>query len=335
MTVNTKPLSDSVGAEVLDVDRDRLLHDDALADDCLEAARAPTACSCSATCTSTTTTQVAFSKRLGRWRSVGKGERPEIFRVTLDPAKNPAADYLKGTFDWHIDGMTDDIPIMATVLSAHAVAEPRAARPSSPAPTPPTKHLDRRARRSAFDDGRVVHTFEAAQKLVAPEPHRERAWRVWRQAAGEGAPARLAAPLGPQVARARRDDRPRRWGWTTDEGRAFLDDLLARVDRPRAGLPPRVGGRRHGHLGQPRRAAPALPYDPSSPRDMHRTTHRGERGRAMTPSPASRRCRPTVGRDVRAGIAALLPAGATRSCAARRADPRDSTSSARSRSTRR
>ena len=42
--------------------------------------------------------------------------------VTLDPAKNPAAGYLRGTFDWHLDGATDDIPIMATVLSARAVA---------------------------------------------------------------------------------------------------------------------------------------------------------------------------------------------------------------------
>jgi alpha-ketoglutarate-dependent taurine dioxygenase len=36
MTVTTKPLSESVGVEVLDVDCDRMLHDDALADQCLE-----------------------------------------------------------------------------------------------------------------------------------------------------------------------------------------------------------------------------------------------------------------------------------------------------------
>ena len=68
-------------------------------------------------------TQVAFSRQLGTvetGRAAGTASIAEIFRVTLDPTKNPAADYLKGTFDWHIDGMTDDIPIMATVLSAHA-----------------------------------------------------------------------------------------------------------------------------------------------------------------------------------------------------------------------
>ena len=36
-------------------------------------------------------TQVAFSKKLGKVEIFGKGENPEIFRVTLDPAKNPVA----------------------------------------------------------------------------------------------------------------------------------------------------------------------------------------------------------------------------------------------------
>ncbi len=81
--------------------------------------------------------QVAFSKGLGRVEVFGKGVHPEIFRITLDPAKNPMAAYLRGTFDWHIDGCTDDVPIMATILSAHAVAE-SGERPSSPARTPPS-----------------------------------------------------------------------------------------------------------------------------------------------------------------------------------------------------
>ena len=54
---------------------------------------------------------------------LGGGEHPEIFIVTIDPDRNPYADYLRGTFDWHIDGCTDDIPIMATMLCAHGVAE--------------------------------------------------------------------------------------------------------------------------------------------------------------------------------------------------------------------
>ena len=75
-----------------------------------------------------------------RWRSAGgsgevdhssDGHHPVagIYPVTLDKTKNSSADYLRATFDWHIDGCTpiedDDFPQMATVLSAKQVAETR------------------------------------------------------------------------------------------------------------------------------------------------------------------------------------------------------------------
>ncbi len=43
-------------------------------------------------------TQVEFARRLGEPETFGHGERPEIFVVTLDPAKSRSADYLRGTF---------------------------------------------------------------------------------------------------------------------------------------------------------------------------------------------------------------------------------------------
>ena len=119
--LTTEKLGSSVGAEVLGVDRDRLLHDDELPAATLEALEANGALVFRDLHVDDEA-QVAFSRKLGKVEVLGKGELPEIFRVTLDPAKNPAAAYLRGTFDWHLDGATDDIPIMATVLSAHAVA---------------------------------------------------------------------------------------------------------------------------------------------------------------------------------------------------------------------
>jgi len=120
--VNAKQLSESVGAEILDVDVDRLVHDDALAPELLELLDRHGVLVFRELHLDDEA-QVAFSRKLGTVEKVGRrDDGAEIFRVTLDPAKNPAADYLKGTFDWHIDGMTDDIPIMATVLSAHEVA---------------------------------------------------------------------------------------------------------------------------------------------------------------------------------------------------------------------
>src|SRR3954451_19009803 len=121
--LTTERLSESVGALVEGVDPDRLLSDDALPPWCLETLEANGVLVFRGLHLDDAT-QVAFSKKLGHVEVFNrKGEFPEIFRVTLDPAKNSAAPYLRGTFDWHIDGCTDDIPIMATMLSAHAVAD--------------------------------------------------------------------------------------------------------------------------------------------------------------------------------------------------------------------
>jgi alpha-ketoglutarate-dependent taurine dioxygenase len=216
-------------------------------------------------------TQVAFSRRLGTVEKVGRGDNPEVFRVTLDPAKNPAAEYLKGTFDWHLDGATEDIPIMATLLSAHAVAESGG-------------ETEFASTYAAYDDldedeqewalaTRVVHTFEAAQRLHNPDPTPEELawWRkrpakthplVWRHQTG-----RRSLVLGATASHIE--------GMDVDEGRAKLDELLTR-----ATVPERVY--RHGwsvgdlviwdNRGVLHRATR---YGPSSPRDMHRTTIAG------------------------------------------------------------
>jgi len=270
MTVNTKPLSDSVGAEVLDVDLDRLLHDDTLGEECLQLLDQygvlvfrelhPD-----------DDAQVAFSRKLGTVEKVGRGESTEIFRVTLDPAKNPAADYLKGTFDWHIDGMTDDIPIMATLLSAHDVA----------ASGGDTEFASTYA---AYDDlsaeeqeralaTRVVHSFLAAQLLSHPNATQDDI-EFW---------SKRPPKTHPLVWKHHNGRRSLVLGATTDhvegmgeaEGRAYLDDLLERST-----LPERVY--RHewavGDLviwdnrGVLHRATR---YDASSKRDMHRTTIAG------------------------------------------------------------
>ena len=120
-TVTTRPLSDSVGVEVLGADHDVLLHDPDFPAWCLAALEANGAL-VFRDLHLDDETQVAFARRLGEPETFGKGERPEIFVVTLDPAKSRSADYLRGTFDWHIDGMTEAVPIMATMLSARAVA---------------------------------------------------------------------------------------------------------------------------------------------------------------------------------------------------------------------
>src|SRR4029453_7662034 len=190
--ITTEKLGDRVGAEGKGVDRERLLADDDLPAACLEALEASGALVFRDLHVDDAT-QVAFSRKLGDVEVFGRGEFPEIFRVTLDPAKNPAAAYLRGTFDWHIDGCTDDIPIMATVLTAHAVAE--TGGETEFASTYAAYEDLTEEEQERFGALRVVHTFEAAQRLHNPDPTPEQLewWRkrpskthplVWQHESG-------------------------------------------------------------------------------------------------------------------------------------------------------
>ena len=271
MTVNTKPLSDSVGAEVLDVDVDRMLHDETLADECLDLLDRYGVLVFRELHLDDDT-QVAFSRRLGPVERVGRQvDGAEIFRVTLDPAKNPAADYLKGTFDWHIDGMTDDIPIMATVLSAHEVAA-KGGDTEFASTYAAYEALSDEEKEKALET-RVVHSFLAAQKLSHPNASEAdiEFWSkrppkthplVWRHGNG-----RKSLVLGATTDHVE--------GMSEDEGRAYLADLLdrstvpERVYRHEWAVGDLVIWDNRGVLHR------ATRYDPTSARDMHRTTIAG------------------------------------------------------------
>lgn len=269
--ITAEKLRASVGARVENVDQESLLHDEALPRWTLDALEDNGVLVFSGLHLDDAE-QIAFSKRLGNVEVFGTGENPEIFVVTLDPERNRAAAYLRGTFDWHIDGCTDDIPIMATLLSAHAVAgtggETEFASSYAAFDDLTDEEKDR------FATLRVVHTFEASQRLVNDDPSPEELsmWRkrpakvhplVWRHRSG-----RRSLVLGATADHVE--------GMDLEEGRALLADLLQRTTTPE-----RVY--RHewevGDLviwdnrGVVHRACP---YDPSSPRDMHRTTLTGD-----------------------------------------------------------
>lgn len=57
---------------------------------------------------------------LGRTRE--EGERG-VFKVTLDQRANAHADYLKGSFLWHLDGTHDQVPVFASLLSGRALSK--------------------------------------------------------------------------------------------------------------------------------------------------------------------------------------------------------------------
>jgi len=270
-TATTEKLGASVGAAVVGADCRRLLTDDVFPEWCLDALEASGVLVFRGLHIDDAT-QVAFSKRLGRVVVLGKGEHPEIFRVTLDPAKNPSAEYLRGTFDWHIDGATEDVPIMATLLSAHAIAE--SGGETEFASTYAAYDALMVEEKVRYEDVRVVHSFEAAQRMVNPDPAPEELARwqsrpskehplVWQHRSG-----RRSLVLGATASHV--------VGMDVAEGRALLADLLARstapdlVYRHEWAVGDMVIWDNRGVMHR------ACPYDPSSSRDMHRTTLHGD-----------------------------------------------------------
>jgi alpha-ketoglutarate-dependent taurine dioxygenase len=269
--LKTEKLTPTVGALVEGVDRDQLVHDDSLPDATLEALETNGALVFRGLDLDDEA-QVAFSRKLGTVEKLGRGENPEIFLVTLDPDKNPAAAYLKGTFDWHIDGCTDDIPIMATMLSAHAVADSGGETEFASSYQAYEDLSDEEKAR--VESLRVVHTIEASQRLQNPNPSPE-ALEMMRQ---------RPAKEHPLVWTHRSGRKSLVLGATADyvvgleptESRALLDDLLARATSPEKvyrhewQVGDVVVWDNRGVLHR------ALPYDPGSPRDMHRTTFAGD-----------------------------------------------------------
>lgn len=270
-TLTTERLGTTVGALVEGVDRERLLTDDDLPGWCLEELEA-NGVLVFRDLHLDDATQVAFSRKLGKVEVLGSGEHPEIFLVTLDRSRNPIAEYLKGTFDWHIDGCTDDVPIMATMLTAHAVAESGGETEFASTYAAYEGLSDEEKER--YGEVRVVHSLEAAQRLANPDPSPEElaVWRrrpskehplVWQHRSG-----RRSLVLGATASHV--------VGMDHDEGRALLDELLDRsttpdrVYRHEWSVGDMVIWDNRGVLHR------ALPYDASSPRDMHRTTFAGD-----------------------------------------------------------
>ena len=264
--VETKALSPHLGVEVTGVDD---LFDDVLIGRCLEALKWRGVLLIRGA-NLDDEAQLAFSRKLGEVVTLLNGEN--IFTVSLDPAKSSSAEYLKGTIYWHIDGTTQDVPPKATTLTARHVAA--VGGETEFASTYAAYEALPEHERKRYENLRVVHSFEAAQRLVYPEPTEEQvqAWRrvptqetdlVWRRRDG-----RCSLVIGATADHI--------VGMDPDESRALLDELLewSTQERFRYRHDWQVGDLviwdNTGILHR------ALPYDPSSQRTMRRTTIVGE-----------------------------------------------------------
>ena len=228
-TLTTKKLGATVGAEVLGLDPERLLQDETLPAACMEALE-ENGVLVFRELHIDDDTQVAFSKRLD---DVGKAEPaapPRIFNVTLDPTKSATAEYLRGTVYWHIDGAQDDVPTKATTLSAHVISATGGETEFASTYAAYDDLTD--AEKKQYEDLRVLHSLEASQRLVHPDPTPEQVagWRskpdkehplVWQHRSG-----RRSLVIGASAAHV--------VGMDLAEGKALLDELVDRATAPGA-----------------------------------------------------------------------------------------------------
>ena len=216
--------------------------------------------------------QVAFCQKLGELDySEGHHPVPGIYRVTRDAAKNLSAEYLKGTFHWHIDGCTPlhgEPPQKATLLSAKAVAD--SGGETEFASTYAAYDALSEDEKERFATFRVLHSLEASQRLVYPDPTPEqvKGWRarptsvhplVWTHRSG-----RKSLLISAHAERVL-DMEP-------DESRALLDDLMNRATQDD------LIYRHHWSVGDTviwdntGVMHRAIPYPAGSTREMLRTT---------------------------------------------------------------
>ena len=217
-------------------------------------------------------TQVAFCQRIGELDySEGHHPVPGIYRVTRDATKNSAAEYLKGTFHWHIDGCTPlhgEPPQKATVLSAKAVAD--SGGETEFASTYAAYDALTDDEKERFASLRVLHSLEASQRLVYPDPTPEQiqGWRarptsvhplVWTHRSGRK--SLLISAHADHVV-----------DMEADESRALLDELMDRATKDE------VVYSHHWSVGDTviwdntGVMHRATPYPAGSPREMLRTT---------------------------------------------------------------
>jgi alpha-ketoglutarate-dependent taurine dioxygenase len=109
--------------------------------------------------------QTAFSATLG---GVQEQLGTIIQKISIDPKETFAADYLRGSFFWHIDGSTDDRPNFAATLNAKVLS--KTGGTTYFANTYAAYDALPDDEKILYDGLRVVHSMEVSQRYINPEP---------------------------------------------------------------------------------------------------------------------------------------------------------------------
>ncbi len=114
--------------------------------------------------------QLQFAKSLGDLVSFND---QAVFKISLDPKTNPgAAEYLKGSLLWHIDGAMDDVPSRGSILTAREL--PASREGNTEVANTYSAFQDLPAERQAeLEKLQVVHTMAASQRRTYPDATEE------------------------------------------------------------------------------------------------------------------------------------------------------------------
>ncbi|MYM62378.1 TauD/TfdA family dioxygenase [Pseudomaricurvus sp. HS19] len=120
--------------------------------------------------------QVEFTKTLGKFApEIAHGGNLDdanpgegIHKITLDASQTGAADYLKGSMYWHIDGTMNTVPILASLLSAQYMP-PEGGQTDFCNTYAAYDELSDEEKED-YDDLRVLHAAWASLFYYNPEP---------------------------------------------------------------------------------------------------------------------------------------------------------------------
>ncbi len=211
--------------------------------------------------------QATLFSKLGEVVRFPGYEIPEVMVISLDP-DNPNAEYFRGNVQWHIDGTQDPKPAKATIMTAHRIS-PTGGETQFVSTYAAYDDLSEEEK-ERFANLKVFHSFEAVQRGVYPNPTPEQK-AEWERRGGKAIPlvwthesGRKSLVLGATADYV--------MGMDENEGRALAADLLERATRPNRvfehtwTLGDTVMWDNTGTLHR------AMPFDPASRREMHRTT---------------------------------------------------------------
>jgi alpha-ketoglutarate-dependent taurine dioxygenase len=113
--------------------------------------------------------QLQFARTLGELMSLGG---MELFKISLDPKASMAAEYLKGSLLWHIDGAMDDVPSRGSILTARQL--PTTREGNTEVANTYAAFQDLPAEEQArLEKLKVVHTMAASQRRTYPDATEE------------------------------------------------------------------------------------------------------------------------------------------------------------------